>query len=118
MGFKDRRSCPHLCRLASEYIRKYEGFEDDIYAFFENEPDADSLYVKLVEEFERCILSYFAFHWTHGDVLISQVSRHVKIFYTVKYCVLSLNFLPSPYTLKLAILIFTFLKIGGTSLSV
>ncbi|KAE9589173.1 putative Zeta toxin domain, P-loop containing nucleoside triphosphate hydrolase [Lupinus albus] len=73
MGFKDRRSCPHLCKLASEYIRKCEGCEDDIYAFFENEPDADSLFVKLVEEFERCILSYFAFHWKHGDVLISQV---------------------------------------------
>ncbi|XP_061356830.1 calmodulin calcium-dependent NAD kinase-like [Gastrolobium bilobum] len=73
MGFKDKRSCPHLCNLASEYIRKCEGCEDDIYAFFENEPDADSLFVKLVEEFERCILSYLAFHWSHGDILISQV---------------------------------------------
>lgn len=73
MGFKDRRSCPHLCKLASEYIRKCEGCEDDMYAFFENEPDADSLFVKLVEEFERCILSYFSFHWSYGDVLISQV---------------------------------------------
>ncbi|KAE9585542.1 putative Zeta toxin domain-containing protein [Lupinus albus] len=72
MGFKDRRSCPHLCRLASEYIRKCEGCEDDIYAFFENEPDADSLYVKLVEEFERCILSYFGFHWRHGDLMMTQ----------------------------------------------
>ncbi|KAK7245395.1 hypothetical protein RIF29_40236 [Crotalaria pallida] len=73
MGFKDRRSCPHLCRLAAEYIRKCEGCEDDIYAFFEQEPDADSLYVKLVEEFERCILSYFGFHWKHGDVMMTQV---------------------------------------------
>ncbi|KAJ6336097.1 hypothetical protein OIU78_012661 [Salix suchowensis] len=37
------------------------------------EPDADSLFVKLVEEFERCILSYFAFHWSHADLLIGQV---------------------------------------------
>ncbi|KAL5058113.1 hypothetical protein RYX36_029717, partial [Vicia faba] len=73
MGFKDRRIGPDICRLASEYISKYEGFEDDIYAYFENEPDADSLYVKLVEEFERCILSYFGFHWNHCDILISQV---------------------------------------------
>jgi hypothetical protein len=73
MGFKDRRICPDLCRLASEYISKCEGFEDDIYAYFENEPDCDSLYVKLVEEFERCILSYFGFHWNHCDILISQV---------------------------------------------
>ncbi|KAL5056547.1 hypothetical protein RYX36_037229 [Vicia faba] len=73
MGFKDRRIGPDICRLASEYISKYEGFEDDIYAYFENEPDADSLYVKLVEEFERCILSYFGFHWNHCDILMSQV---------------------------------------------
>ncbi|KAL5096331.1 hypothetical protein RYX36_000658, partial [Vicia faba] len=73
MGFKDRRIGPDICRLASEYISKYEGFEDDIYAYFENEPDDDSLYVKLVEEFERCILSYFGFHWNHCDILISQV---------------------------------------------
>ncbi|KAM7254092.1 hypothetical protein ACFE04_031774 [Oxalis oulophora] len=73
MGFKDKRECPHLCKLASEYIRKYDGFEDDIYTFFSAEPDADSLFVKLVEEFERCILSYFAFHWSHADLMISQI---------------------------------------------
>ncbi|XP_011026029.1 PREDICTED: uncharacterized protein LOC105126761 isoform X1 [Populus euphratica] len=73
MGFADRRECPRLCRLAAEYIRKCEGCEEDIYAFFAQEPDADSLYVTLVEEFERCILSYFAFHWSHADLLINQV---------------------------------------------
>uniref|UniRef100_A0A6N2LSN9 Zeta toxin domain-containing protein n=1 Tax=Salix viminalis TaxID=40686 RepID=A0A6N2LSN9_SALVM len=73
MGFADRRGCPRLCRLAAEYIRKCEGCEEDIFAFFAQEPDADSLYVKLLEEFERCILSYFAFHWSHADILIGQV---------------------------------------------
>nr|POE95990.1 hypothetical protein CFP56_37569 [Quercus suber] len=73
MGFKDRRECPQLCKLASEYLRKYEGCEDDIYTFFASEPDADSLFVKLVEEFERCILSYFAFHWSLTDLMITQV---------------------------------------------
>lgn len=73
MGFKDRRECPQLCKLASEYIKKSEGCEDDIYTFFEGEQDVDSLFVKLVEEFERCILSYFAFHWSHADLMISQV---------------------------------------------
>ncbi|GMI73861.1 hypothetical protein like AT1G06750 [Hibiscus trionum] len=73
MGFKDRRACPVLCKLAAEYIRKCESCEDDIYAYFSNELDVDSLYVKLVEEFERCILSYFAFHWSHADIMISQV---------------------------------------------
>ncbi|XP_034915261.1 calmodulin calcium-dependent NAD kinase isoform X2 [Populus alba] len=71
--YVDRRECPHLCRLAAVYVRDCDGCEEDIYAFFSQEPDADSLYVKLVEEFERCILSYFAFHWSHADLLISQV---------------------------------------------
>ncbi|KAJ7977292.1 P-loop containing nucleoside triphosphate hydrolases superfamily protein [Quillaja saponaria] len=73
LGFKNRRECPHLCKLASEYIRKSEGCEEVIYTFFANEPVADSLFVKLVEEFERCILSYFAFHWSQADIMISQV---------------------------------------------
>ncbi|KAH0930084.1 hypothetical protein HID58_015811 [Brassica napus] len=53
MGFKDRRECPHLCKLANEYIRKSGCCEEDIYSFFSEEPDADSLFIKLVEEFER-----------------------------------------------------------------
>ncbi|XP_058198147.1 calmodulin calcium-dependent NAD kinase isoform X1 [Rhododendron vialii] len=73
MGFADRRECPHLCKLASDYIRKSEGCEENIYAFFADEPDADSLYIKLVEELERCILSYFAFHWSQAHQMISQV---------------------------------------------
>lgn len=73
MGFSDKRECPHLCKLSAEYIRKSEGCEEDIYNFFSNEPDADSLFIKLVEEFERCILSYFAFHWNHASHMISQV---------------------------------------------
>lgn len=81
LGFKDRRECPHLCKLATEYIRKFEGFEDDIYNFFSSEPDADSLFVKLVEEFERCILSYFAFHWSLADLMISQVVKILIILH-------------------------------------
>ncbi|XP_044467077.1 calmodulin calcium-dependent NAD kinase-like, partial [Mangifera indica] len=73
MGFADRKHCPNLCKLAAEYIRKAEGCEDDIYTFFADEPGADSLFIKLVEEFERCSLSYFAFHWSHADLMISQV---------------------------------------------
>ncbi|XP_073054246.1 calmodulin calcium-dependent NAD kinase-like [Primulina eburnea] len=73
LGFADRRECPNLCKLASDYIRKAEGCEEELYAFFANEPDADSLFIKMVEEFERCILSYFAFHWKHASYMISQV---------------------------------------------
>ncbi|KAI3449729.1 hypothetical protein Pfo_006394 [Paulownia fortunei] len=73
MGLTDRRKCPNLCKLASDYIRKAEGCEEEMYAFFASEPDVDSLFIKLVEEFERCILSYFAFHWRHASYMLSQV---------------------------------------------
>ncbi|WCJ24429.1 P-loop containing nucleoside triphosphate hydrolases superfamily protein [Euphorbia peplus] len=73
MGFKDRRECPNLCKIAAEYIRKNEACEEDIYAYFSEELEADSLFVKLLEELERCILSYFAFHWSHADLLMHQV---------------------------------------------
>ncbi|XP_047335693.1 calmodulin calcium-dependent NAD kinase-like [Impatiens glandulifera] len=73
MGFRNKKDCPLLCRMASEYIRKSEGCEDDIYAYFCNEQHAESLFIKLVEEFERCILSYFAFHWNHAHFMMSQV---------------------------------------------
>ncbi|KAK4351423.1 hypothetical protein RND71_030736 [Anisodus tanguticus] len=46
-----------------------------MYTYFSNEPDADCLFIKLVKEFERCILSYFAFHWTHVPYMMSQVAR-------------------------------------------
>lgn len=75
MGFRDKTECPRLCKLASDYIRKSESCEEDIYTFFSSEQDADSLFVKLVEEFERCILSYFAFHWSNTDLMISQVAK-------------------------------------------
>ncbi|KAI7751733.1 hypothetical protein M8C21_012815 [Ambrosia artemisiifolia] len=73
MGFHDTRECPYLCKLASDYIRKEEGCEEDMYSFFADDLQADSLFIKLVEEFERCILSYFAFHWTHASFMITQV---------------------------------------------
>ncbi|KAL1829003.1 calmodulin calcium-dependent NAD kinase [Daucus carota subsp. sativus] len=73
MGFADKRDCPHLCKLASDYIKKTDGVEENIYAFFSHDPEVDSLFIKLVEEFERCILSYFAFHWRHAHTMISQV---------------------------------------------
>ncbi|CAA0828041.1 P-loop containing nucleoside triphosphate hydrolases superfamily protein [Striga hermonthica] len=73
MGFREIRECPNLCKLASDYIRKAEGCEEEMYAFFASEPDVDSLFIKLVEELERCILSYFAFHWRHASFMLSQV---------------------------------------------
>ncbi|KAF5452726.1 hypothetical protein F2P56_027694 [Juglans regia] len=73
MGFSDANECPQLCKLAYDYLKKPKECEERIYAFFANEPDTESLYVKLIEEFEKCILSYFAFHWGHASFMISQV---------------------------------------------
>uniref|UniRef100_A0A7C8Z3W8 NAD(+) kinase n=1 Tax=Opuntia streptacantha TaxID=393608 RepID=A0A7C8Z3W8_OPUST len=73
IGFEDPNECPQLCKLANDYLKKTEGCESNIYEFFANEPQPDSLYVKLIEEFDRCILSYFAFNWTQTSLVITQV---------------------------------------------
>lgn len=74
MGFKDGTESPQLSKLAYEYLKRTEGVEDKIYEYFANEEErAESLYVKLVEEFERCILAYFSFYWSHASFMISQV---------------------------------------------
>lgn len=78
MGFDDTNECPQLCKLAYEYLKKSKGCEDNIYEFFSKEAEPESLYVKLVEEFDRCILSYFAFHWSHASLMISQVIKFLK----------------------------------------
>ena len=73
MGFPDPDECPRLCKLAYDYLKKSKGCDQNIYEYFSSLPDAKSLYIKLVEEFERCILSYFAFHWTQASFMINQV---------------------------------------------
>lgn len=64
LGFEDANECPQLCKLAYEYLKKPSGFTD--------EPHADLLYVKLVEEFDRCIFGYFAFYWSQASLTINQ----------------------------------------------
>ncbi|KAK9146463.1 hypothetical protein Sjap_006366 [Stephania japonica] len=73
MGFVDESKCPRTCRLAEDYLRKSKGCERIMYEFFEYDPEAETLSLKLKEEFDRCILAYFAFHWTHASFIISQV---------------------------------------------
>ncbi|KAI3469694.1 hypothetical protein Pfo_026357 [Paulownia fortunei] len=73
MGFEDENECPKLINLAYEYLKRSKGVDDKIYEYLANEPNADDLYVKLVEEFERCILGYLAFHWSQAPLMISQV---------------------------------------------
>ncbi|KAG2547342.1 calmodulin calcium-dependent NAD kinase-like isoform X2 [Panicum virgatum] len=71
MGFKDINECPQLCKLANNYLRSSKNCMEDIYGFFANVKDAESLYAKFLEELDRCILGYFAFHWDHATYLIS-----------------------------------------------
>lgn len=73
MGFKDESECPQLSKLAIEYLKRSKGCEENIYEFFASEEDAESLREKLVEELERSILSYFAFHWSQASSMVNQV---------------------------------------------
>ncbi|XP_057771402.1 calmodulin calcium-dependent NAD kinase [Salvia miltiorrhiza] len=73
MGFEDESDCPQLIKLAYEYLKRSKGVDDKIYEYFAKQPTAEDLYVNLVEEFERCILGYLAFHWSHAPLLISQI---------------------------------------------
>lgn len=73
IGFEDPNECPRLCKLANDYLKKTERCESSIYEYFANDPESDFLYVKLIEEFDRCILSYFSFHWSQTPTMINQV---------------------------------------------
>ncbi|CAI8616191.1 unnamed protein product [Vicia faba] len=73
MGFVDAGEVPELCRLAQDYLRNTEGCKENIYQYLANGDNANALYAKLIEEFERCILSYFAFHWNRASFIITQV---------------------------------------------
>lgn len=73
MGFQDINECPQLCKLANNYLKRTKNCMDDIDDFFANILDSESLYVKFIEELDKCILGYFAFHWDHATALISQV---------------------------------------------
>lgn len=73
IGFKDGSECPELSKLAYEYLKEGKVCEEKIYDYFISEADADLLYGKLLEEFDRCILSYFAYHWSQASDMITQV---------------------------------------------
>src|ERR1044072_8062897 len=74
MGFEEDDKVPGLGQLEEEYLKKSKVFDQSIYEYRANQNDASSLYVKLIDEFERCILTYFAFHWTKASSVITQVS--------------------------------------------
>ncbi|KAE8696184.1 hypothetical protein F3Y22_tig00110676pilonHSYRG00186 [Hibiscus syriacus] len=70
LGFQDANECPELCKLANEYLKNPKDCEVKFFEYFGNEED---LYVKLVEGLGRCILCYFAFHWSRAPDMITQV---------------------------------------------
>jgi hypothetical protein len=80
MGFRDAGQCPQLGKLALDYLRKTNGYQEKIFAYFENESNAEALYVKLMEELEKCILGYFAFHWDQATFMISQVINCIYFY--------------------------------------
>lgn len=87
LGFEDVRECPQLCKVANNYLRKSNNCLDDIYDLLADVPDAESLYVNLVEELDKCILGYFAFHWDLATTLISQVPICLPYLFTPLICV-------------------------------
>lgn len=66
--------CPQIGKLAYDYLRKTKGSEDNIFAYFSNDPDAEKLYEGLIDEFDKCILSYFAFHWSYASLMVKEVN--------------------------------------------
>ncbi|GJM92967.1 hypothetical protein PR202_ga09476 [Eleusine coracana subsp. coracana] len=80
IGFEDLNQCPHLHSLAYDYLKKNEGYEQNLLAFFHNKMNPDALLVKLIEELDKCILGYFSFHWKCATQVITQVltSEHPR----------------------------------------
>lgn len=72
MGFENPAEVPGLCKLANDFLRKAKDFEESVYEYFDKEHGAESLHVKLIHEFDRCMLTYLAFHWNQASALISQ----------------------------------------------
>jgi hypothetical protein len=103
MGFQDINECPQLCKLANNYLKRTKNCMDDIDDFFANILDSESLYVKFIEELDKCILGYFAFHWDHATALISQVfivpcdNWFSDFFFLAIYMELSFTFIYSKY---------------------
>ncbi|KAJ1285640.1 hypothetical protein BS78_03G293600 [Paspalum vaginatum] len=76
IGFEDLNECPHLCTLSYDYLKKAEGYEQNLLAFFHNKMNPDALLVQLIEELDKCILGYFSFHWKFATHIITQVLTH------------------------------------------
>ncbi|XP_027912536.1 uncharacterized protein LOC114191377 [Vigna unguiculata] len=86
IGFKDASEVPVLCILAQDLLRRSKECDENIYEYIcsVNGSNAYSLYMNLMDEFERCVNSYLAFHWnqvTHViNLALSVESGHTKKF--------------------------------------
>lgn len=77
IGLEEKGESSRIGKLAEDYLRKTKGFEDSITEYLSTIDADDSLYIKLIEEFDRCILGYFAFHWSQASFMISQILSNV-----------------------------------------
>ncbi|GMI68071.1 NAD kinase-CaM dependent [Hibiscus trionum] len=73
LGFEDANECLELYKLAHNYLQNLKDCGVKMIEYFGNEAEGEGLYVKLMEEFERCILCYFAFHLSRASDMITQV---------------------------------------------
>ncbi|XP_022138378.1 uncharacterized protein LOC111009566 [Momordica charantia] len=85
VGFADGGECPRLGKLVDDYLKKKKGCEESLYDYLVDEKDADSLYVKLIQELETCILSYFAFHWDRAPSMVSQALSSDESVHKTKF---------------------------------
>ncbi|KAG4983721.1 hypothetical protein HKD37_10G029137 [Glycine soja] len=73
MGFLESEVPAELCRLADEYLIKPKECLESILEYLADQKDPTTLCQKFINEFDRCILSYFAFNWNQASYIISQV---------------------------------------------
>jgi len=84
IGFKDASEVPVLCILAQDLLRRSKECDENIYEYIcsVNGSNAYSLYMNLMDEFERCVNSYLAFHW-------NQVTHVINLVFILSYLVRS-----------------------------
>lgn len=75
IGFKDANEVPVLCILAQDLLKRSKECDENIFEYicsvYGSYPD--DLYMKLMDEFERYVNTYLAFHWNQVTNLISLV---------------------------------------------
>ncbi|KAK3190219.1 hypothetical protein Dsin_029780 [Dipteronia sinensis] len=76
--YVDANECPQLCKLAYDYLKKSKGCEDNMYDFFSNEPEAESLYVLSAESEKKPKLKNFVMAATRKQ-RFEKVTKDLKV---------------------------------------